>query len=126
MPEAQDLRQTTNTSGLEGALTGWVGIKGNVFDPPAGQTRLALAANIRHALAYCFQPQDEIIRRQQLCVELAVQRSLRERHPGLKRRGTRRVADGDGRDARHVLPLSRKRPMTEGHDRLEGAIGGWI
>ncbi len=47
-------------------MTTWCGIGDNVHEPPAGQTRPALAANIRHALAYCFQPQDEIIRRDQL------------------------------------------------------------
>jgi hypothetical protein len=47
-------------------LSGWAGIAENLHEPPPGQTRLALSANIRHALALCFQPQDEIIRRQQL------------------------------------------------------------
>jgi chaperonin cofactor prefoldin len=47
-------------------LTSWSGIQDNIHEPPIGQTRLALSANIRHALALCFQPQDEIIRRQQL------------------------------------------------------------
>lgn len=60
------LRQTTNTKGLVALLTGWCGIRDNVHEPPPGQTRAALSATIRHALALCFQPQDEIIRRQQL------------------------------------------------------------
>jgi len=65
-PEASELRQTTNTKGLLSQLTGWTGISENLHEPPPGQTRLPLAANIRHALAFCFQPQDEIIRRHQL------------------------------------------------------------
>lgn len=65
-PEASELRQTTNTKGLLSQLTGWTGISENLHEPPLGQTRLPLAANIRHALAFCFQPQDEIIRRHQL------------------------------------------------------------
>lgn len=65
-PDAAALRQTTNTKGLGSLLTGWTGISDNVHEPPPGQTRAPLSANIRHALALCFQPQDEIIRRQQL------------------------------------------------------------
>ena len=57
------LRQTTNTKGLGALLTGWSGIHDNIHEPPLGQTRQALSANVRHALALCFQPQDEIIRR---------------------------------------------------------------
>lgn len=66
VPERAGLRQTTNTKGLCALLSGWTGIADNLHEPPPGQTRLALSANIRHALALCFQPQDEIIRRQQL------------------------------------------------------------
>ena len=66
IPAFEALRQTTNSAGLTALMTTWCGIGDNVHEPPAGQTRPALAANIRHALAYCFQPQDEIIRRDQL------------------------------------------------------------
>ena len=66
VPEPNALRQTTNTKGLGSLLTGWSGISDNVHEAPPGQTRAALSATIRHALALCFQPQDEIIRRQQL------------------------------------------------------------
>lgn len=65
-PDASDLRQTTNTRGLMAQLSGWTGISENLHEPPVGQTRLPLSANVRHALAFCFQPQDEIIRRHQL------------------------------------------------------------
>lgn len=65
-PDANELRQTTNTRGLSAQLSGWTGITENLHEPPAGQTRLPLSANVRHALAFCFQPQDEIIRRHQL------------------------------------------------------------
>jgi len=64
--ESNDLRQTTNTRGLLAQLSGWTGISENRHEPPVGQTRLPLSANVRHALAFCFQPQDEIIRRHQL------------------------------------------------------------
>lgn len=65
-PNASQLRQTTNTRGLLAQLSGWTGIAENLHEPSAGQTRLPLSANVRHALAFCFQPQDEIIRRHQL------------------------------------------------------------
>jgi len=66
VPDACTLRQTMNTKALGALLTTWTGIHDNLHEPPAGQTRAALTATIRHALALCFQPQDEIIRRQQL------------------------------------------------------------
>ncbi|WP_152643284.1 DUF3732 domain-containing protein [Anaeromyxobacter sp. PSR-1] len=66
IPEASELRQTTNTKGLIALLGRWAGIGDNIHEPPPGQTRAPLAANIRHALPLCFQPQDEIIRRDEL------------------------------------------------------------
>jgi hypothetical protein len=66
IPDRAALRQTTNTKGLGALLSGWSGIADNIHEPPPGQTRPSLTANVRHALALCFQPQDEIIRRQQL------------------------------------------------------------
>jgi len=66
IPDVANLRQTTNTKGLVALLTSWSGIHDNVHDPLPGQTRPALSANVRHALAMCYQPQDEIIRREQL------------------------------------------------------------
>jgi len=66
VPRARSLRQITNGKGLEALLTSWSGIHDNVYEPPPEQTRPELSANVRHALPLCFQPQDEIIRRQQL------------------------------------------------------------
>ena len=66
IPEGNTLRQTTNTKGLTALLAGWTGITDNLHETPSGQTRPALTATIRHAIALCFQPQDEIIRRKQL------------------------------------------------------------
>ena len=66
LPDADQLHQTTNAKGLGALLTSWTGIQDNLHEPPVGQTRAPLSANVRHALAFCFQPQDEIIRRQQL------------------------------------------------------------
>ena len=66
LPDHADLSQTTNVDGIEMLLTSWLGIGDNVHEPGEGQTRPPLSATIRHALAFCFQPQDEIIRRDQL------------------------------------------------------------
>jgi len=66
IPATDQLKQTTNKDGLKGLLTGWCGIKDNIHQPAPGQTRQPLSATVRHALSFCFQPQDEIIRRNQL------------------------------------------------------------
>lgn len=65
-PAAGALRQTTNTKGLVSLLSNLSGISDNIHEPPAGQTRTPLSATVRHAISFCFQPQDEIIRRHQL------------------------------------------------------------
>lgn len=65
-PAANALRQTTNTKGLVSLLSSLSGISDNIHEPPAGHTRTPLSATVRHAISFCFQPQDEIIRRQQL------------------------------------------------------------
>lgn len=66
IPAAGVLRQTTNTTGLVSLLSNLSGISDNIHEPPEGQTRAPLSATVRHAISFCFQPQDEIIRRQQL------------------------------------------------------------
>ena len=66
LPDISQLHQTTNVKGLGVLLTSWTGIQDNLHEPPVGQTRASLSATVRHALAFCFQPQDEIIRRHQL------------------------------------------------------------
>lgn len=66
LPDHADLSQTTNLEGIEMLLTSWLGIGDNVHEPSEGETRPPLSATVRHALAFCFQPQDEIIRRDQL------------------------------------------------------------
>lgn len=66
LPASRALRQTTNSKGALALLTSWVGIRDNVHETPPGQKRPSLSATVRHALALCFQRQDEIIRRRQL------------------------------------------------------------
>ena len=60
LPEARDLSATTNIDSVVERLTAVVGIGLNLHEPPAGQTRDPLAAKLRHALAFVFQPQNEI------------------------------------------------------------------
>ena len=60
VPEKCDFVSNTNVAGLEEALTKRLGISENLNIPPDGQSRDPLAANIRHALYYCFQNQDEV------------------------------------------------------------------
>lgn len=59
-PDNYDFSSNTNVSGIEESLTRRIGISENLNTSPEGQSRLPLAANIRHALYYCFQCQDEI------------------------------------------------------------------
>ena len=59
-PDNCDFSSNTNVSGIEESLTRRIGISENLNTPPEGQSRLPLAANIRPALYYCFQGQDEI------------------------------------------------------------------
>lgn len=59
-PDNCDFSSNTNVSGIEESLTRRIVISENLNTPPEGQSRLPLAANIRHALYYCFQGQDEI------------------------------------------------------------------
>lgn len=66
IPPATELQQTTNTGALVQLMSAAAGIGANVHEPPPGQTRRPLSANIRHALSFVFQPQDEIIQRQYL------------------------------------------------------------
>lgn len=66
IPDLERIHQNTNTAGIVSSASGWAGIVENIHIPPEGQTRNPLAATIRHGLMFCFQPQDEIIRRAQL------------------------------------------------------------
>jgi hypothetical protein len=65
-PEGSDLRPTTNVDTLVGLLGAWAGIGPTLHEPPTGQTRRPLAATLRHALAFTFQPQYEINQPQHL------------------------------------------------------------
>lgn len=60
IPEPSAISTTTNIGSAMQRLAGAVGIGLNLHEPPEGQTREPLAANLRHALAFVFQPQNEI------------------------------------------------------------------
>lgn len=66
VPEASELRPTTNLEGATTTLTSWVGIRDNLHEPPAGQKRAPLSTTVRHAVALCLQQQDEIISKRHL------------------------------------------------------------
>lgn len=86
LPTASDLHQTTNSEGLENLLTGWCRIADNIHETPVGQRRANVSANFRHALLLCFQPQDEIIRRNQLfhrCSDTFIAQALKDVFPYL-------------------------------------------
>lgn len=86
VPTISALRQTTNTEGLEHLLTGWCGIADNIHETPPGQRRANTSAKFRHALLLCFQPQDEIIRRNQLfhrCSDNFIAQALKDVFPYL-------------------------------------------
>ena len=61
IPSLNQLKTTTNLQTLELLLSKHVGIGENIHEPPEGQTRKSLQANIRHALFFNFQQQSEII-----------------------------------------------------------------
>jgi hypothetical protein len=60
-PEYSELRRTANPQALEGLLSQHAGIGENIHQPPEGQTRRPLSANVRHALFFSFQQQTEIV-----------------------------------------------------------------
>jgi len=60
IPDAEQLNATTNIDTIVERLTNVVGIGLNLHEPPEGQTRDPLSAKLRHALAFVFQPQNEI------------------------------------------------------------------
>jgi len=66
IPDYSSLVRTTNATALEGLLTQHAGIAENLYEPPLGQTRNPLSANIRHALLFCLQQQSEVISKKHL------------------------------------------------------------
>ena len=63
LPDGNALAATTNIDSLVTRLSAVIGIGLNLHEPPEGQTRAPLAANLRHALAFVFQTQNEIAHR---------------------------------------------------------------
>jgi hypothetical protein len=65
-PERAPAEPNTNSDALEMALTNKIGIAANLNKPAPSLMYAPLAANIRHALFYCFQHQTEIATRNYL------------------------------------------------------------
>src|SRR5260370_12672241 len=63
-PDAAPAAANPSLEAFEADLTRMLGIAPNLHVPPSTSTRLPLAANIRHALFYCFQHQTEIANNQ--------------------------------------------------------------
>lgn len=60
IPDTAPSEPNTTIEAIEENLTIKLGISPNLHTPVIGETRLPLAANIRHALLYCFQQQNDI------------------------------------------------------------------
>jgi hypothetical protein len=71
-PPVAPTSANTSIEAFEDALSKLVGIGANLHFPPVTSTRLPLAANIRHALIYCFQHQTEVATNQTLFHRQAV------------------------------------------------------
>ena len=59
-PPLDGLHKNTTVEAAERFLAAAIGISENEHRPPLGQTRVPLEANIRHALVFSLQDQDEI------------------------------------------------------------------
>lgn len=60
IPSNIELAAPIDVLGLETLLSQKIGISENLFTPPEDRSRQPLSANIRHAMFYCIQGQDEI------------------------------------------------------------------
>ena len=59
-PSSCDFTINANIGNVEEILSSRMGISENLHKPAENESRSPLSANIRHALFYCFQSQDEI------------------------------------------------------------------
>lgn len=60
IPKSASWLPNTNVEGIISVLNNYLGITENLFVPPKRQTRKPFEVNVRHALKFCFQGQDEI------------------------------------------------------------------
>ena len=63
IPENLSNTSPINSDSLKERLSSFIGINENCMTPPNNNTRPSITANIRHALSYCIQTQDEITSR---------------------------------------------------------------
>ena len=66
IPHPEAFEATTNISAIVRLLTSTIRIGLNEHEPPEGHVRRPLSAHLRHALAFVFQPQNEISQRDYL------------------------------------------------------------
>jgi hypothetical protein len=64
IPNADELSAITNIDTIVERLKDIIGIRLHIHEPPEGQTRPPLTTTFRHALAFAFQPQNEISQRE--------------------------------------------------------------
>jgi len=94
------------------------GIVDNRHTPPPGQTRAPLAATIKHAVHFCFQPQDEIISRKKLFYQQSdhwIEQSIQDSLPYFV------GAIGDD----HIIKVGRLRQLRHEHRKLMQRLSGW-
>ena len=66
IPENLEIQQNENVDSLKYLLSNHLGIGENLYEPPKGQTRDSLKANIKHSLVFNLQHQNEIANSQYL------------------------------------------------------------
>lgn len=111
IPTKSGLSANTNAQAAIDLLSLDAGIVDNQHTPPPGQTRAPLAATIRHALHFCFQPQDEIINRKKLFYQQSdhwVAQSIQDGLPYFV------GAIGDD----HIIKVGRLRRLKHEHRKL--------
>jgi hypothetical protein len=111
IPLKSALAANMNVDAAVELLSRDAGIVDNRHTPPIGQTRAPLAATIKHAIHFCFQPQDEIISRKKLFYQQSdhwVEQSIQDSLPYFV------GAIGDD----HILKVGRLRQLRHEHRKL--------
>lgn len=111
IPPKSALAANMNVDAAVELLSRDAGIVDNKHTPPLGQTRAPLAATIKHALHFCFQPQDEIISRKKLFYQQSdhwVEQTIQDSLPYFV------GAIGDD----HIVKVGRLRQLKHEHRKL--------
>jgi hypothetical protein len=111
IPPKSGLAANTSVDAAVELLSRDAGIVDNRHTPPPGQTRAPLAATIKHAVHFCFQPQDEIISRKKLFYQQSdhwIEQSIQDSLPYFV------GAIGDD----HIIKVGRLRQLRHEHRKL--------